>query len=135
MLTYLQEIFLSTSKFTKAVAAFLALSVSHSLTPSVVGLIVALVVVDTILGVACAATKKKVTSKRFFKSLVKLTTYSLLMIVGGLVSDISVLAWISSTFLLLIACTELVSICENVSILEPRLLPVSLVKVLHLIKG
>ena len=137
MLEPLREVFASTSAITKlgaATLAFVGASILHSLTPMVIGTIVMLVLLDALTGLGVAIKKRRVSSKKWYRSLVKLANYSVLMIVGGLVGDIQILAWLSSTFLLLIVVTELISLIENISILEPNLLPTQVVKVLHLIK-
>lgn len=131
------EVFTSTSIVTKIVAsvgAFMFASILKSLTPAVIGTIFLLVLIDTIAGLAVAIKKKKVSSKRWFRCLIKLFNYSGLIIVGGITSDISLLSWLSSTFLLLIVVTEILSILENISIIQPDLVPSNLIKVLHLLK-
>jgi len=131
------EVVSSTSALTKvgvATASFIFASVLKALTPSVIGTIFLLVLIDTITGLMVAVKKKKVSSKKWYKSLIKLSNYSALIIVGGLAGDISLLAWLSSTFLLLIVITELISILENISIVQPELIPGNIIKVLHLLK-
>jgi len=131
------EVVSSTSALTKvgvATASFIFASVLKSLTPSVIGTIFLLVLIDTIAGLAVAVKKKKVSSKKWYKSLVKLANYSALVVVGGLAGDISLLSWLSSTFLLLIVITEVISILENISIIQPGLVPSQIIKVLHLLK-
>jgi len=133
----LKEVFASTSLITKlgaAALAFVGASVLHSLTPMVIGTIVTLVLLDALTGLGVAIKKRRVSSKKWYRSLVKLSNYAILMIVAGLAGDIQILAWLSSTFLLLIVVTELISLLENISLLEPKLLPAQIVKVLHLIK-
>ena len=131
------EVVSSTLALTKvgvATASFIFASVLKALTPSVIGTIFLLVLIDTITGLMVAVKKKKVSSKKWYKSLIKLSNYSALIIVGGLAGDISLLAWLSSTFLLLIVITELISILENISIVQPELIPGNIIKVLHLLK-
>ena len=131
------EIVSSTSAVTKvgaAVASFMFASILKALTPSVVGTIVLLVLLDTITGLWVASKKRKVSSKKWYKCLVKLTNYSALIVVGGLASDMSMLSWLSSTFLILIVVTEIISIIENVSIVQPGLIPKKIEQVLELLK-
>lgn len=131
------EIVTNTSTLTKlgaAAASFMFASVLHALTPSVIGTVVLLVLLDTVTGLWVATKKKKVSSKRWYKCLVKLTNYSALIIVGGLAGDVSLLSWLSSTFLLLIVITEIISIVENVSIVQPGLIPKKIEQVLELLK-
>jgi phage-related holin len=131
------EVVSSTSALTKigvATASFIFASVLKALTPSVIGTIFLLVLIDTITGLLVAVKKRKVSSKKWYKSLIKLSNYSALIIVGGLAGDISLLSWLSSTFLLLIVVTELISILENISIIQPELIPANIIKVLHLLK-
>jgi phage-related holin len=131
------EVLSSTSVLTKVGAAtvsFIFASVLKALTPSVIGTVVLLVLIDTITGLVVAVKKKKVSSKKWYKSLIKLSNYCALIIVGGLAGDISLLSWLSSTFLLLIVITELISILENISIIQPDLIPENIIRVLHLLK-
>src|ERR1035437_8634509 len=86
------EIVSSTSALTKAgaaVASFVFASILHSLTPAVMGTIFLLVLVDTATGLAVAISRRKVSSKKWYRCLVKLFNYSGLIIVGGLTSDVA----------------------------------------------
>src|ERR1035437_379984 len=97
------KIVTNTSTVTKlgaAAVSFMFASVLHALTPSVIGTIVLLVLLDTMTGLWVATKKKKVSSKRWYKCLIKLANYSALIIVGGLAGDVSVLSWLSGTFFL-----------------------------------
>lgn len=123
-----------TSKVGAAVVSFIFASILKALTPSVIGTIILLVLLDTCTGLLVAIKKHKVSSKRWYKSLIKLSNYSALIIVGSLAGDVALLSWLSSTFFLLIIMTELISILENVSIVQPELVPSKIIKVLHLLK-
>lgn len=122
------------AKVCAAVVGFGLSNVLKVLQPQVMGMIFVFVLFDTLTGLLVAVKKKKVSSKRWYKSLVKLANYSMLVIIGGMTADIVLLSWLSEVFVMLILMTELISILENMSILQPGLIPKKIVDVLELLK-
>jgi len=107
----------------------------ESLRSQFLSTIILLVVFDTITGVVVASRKKRVSSWGWSRSAIKLVNYCILLSIGKLTSAFLLLAWLSEVLILLIMITEVISILENISIIQPKLLPKKFIEVLAIFKN
>jgi phage-related holin len=111
-----------------AVAFYLLLKrFIDSLSGPNVSMVVLLVLFDLVTGIAAALKKKKrVSSRLWYRTPLKIGNYCILLSLGHLTANMMLLSWLDPILLLLIVMTEVLSILENVSILQPRLIPKSI---------
>lgn len=95
-----------------------------SLSGGYIAMIVLLVLFDFITGIAATLKrKKKLTSKMWYKSPLKIANYCILISIGHMTAKLELISWLDPLLLLLIVTTEILSILENISIIQPRLIP------------
>ena len=93
----------------------------------------ALIAIDTVTGAAKAWKKGTMSSSGFFRSVVKLLVYFLLMATAGLVDKVMPIPFASVIMDTFLAATEAISIMENLSALGFAV-PVHLIKRLKLLR-
>jgi len=121
----------------KAIAAAIGLLIRQfisKLQGQLLGTVLLLVLFDAITGVCVAIKKKRLSSFRWNQTAIKLANYCILLSIGLLTSPILLLAWLGDVFTVLIIITEVISILENISMLQPRLIPKRILNILAVIR-
>lgn len=118
----------------KAAISFLSLLLVKPLEAQLYTLIFLLVIFDTITGTIVGIKNRRVSSKRWYRSLIKLTNYSILLMIGNATTSVIQLPWLAHMVAMMIVTTESISIVENISIVQPDLVPKRILEVLELLK-
>lgn len=108
----------------------------ESLSGPNVGMVVLLVLFDLVTGIAASLKKKRrISSKLWYRTPLKIGNYCILLSLGHLTAGMVLLSWLDPVLLMLIVATEVLSILENISILQPRLLPKAISRKIGKLKG
>jgi toxin secretion/phage lysis holin len=118
----------------KAAVSFLSLLLIKPLEVQLYTLVFLLVLFDTITGMIVGIKNRRVSSKKWYRSLIKLTNYSILLMIGNATSTVIQIPWLAHMVAMMIITTESISIVENVSIVQPDLIPKRILTVLELLK-
>jgi len=85
--------------------------------------IIVLVIADLVTGFTVGWKLRRISSRKFATSFMKLICYVVMLLVARQASYTMQFAWLSPVFVTLITITELLSLLENINIIVPEFIP------------